>query len=100
MKTGAEGADGSYAGGGRLAAYAYMQTKNPAFAKPAWGQILGGGTGNGTGYGLRGSYTPVKVEGPEALNPIVEIPGITTNSVAQSALHAIEVLAMCGDRIP
>jgi len=34
MTTGSEGADGQYARG-RLAAYAYMLTKNPAFAKKA-----------------------------------------------------------------
>ncbi len=86
--TGNEGSDGAYAGGGRLAAYAYLRTKNPAFAKRALSQLTGGGRRRGQ---------PRKIEGPEALNPIEEVPGLSTNSVAQSSLTAIEVLEMCAD---
>ncbi len=84
-RTGAEGSDGQYARPGRLAAWLYRETKNPAFAKKAWS-------------GVRvPSYTPTHLEGPQVLNPIDEIAGLSTNSTAQGCLEAIEVLEMCGD---
>jgi hypothetical protein len=92
MTTGEEGADGSYAGRGRPAAYAYMQTKNPAFLGRALGEVLGGGRLPG------GSMH--RVEGPEVLNPIDESPGVATNGAAQTSLTLIEVLEMCKDRLP
>jgi len=86
MRAGNEGDSAAYAGPGRLSAYAYAQTKNAAFAKKAWAQVQ------------RGSdYTARRLEGPEVLNPIDEIPGLSTNSVAQSCLQIIEILEMCGD---
>jgi len=91
MTTGEEGADGSYAGRGRPAAYAYMQTKNPAFLGRALGGVLGGG--RLPGVSMR------RVEGPEVLNPIDESPGAGTNGAAQTSLTLIEVLEMCKDRI-
>ena len=86
MTTGSEGADGQYARG-RLAAYAYMLTKNPAFAKKALS-------------GLRlASFATTSFKGPEVLNPIDEVPGVSTNSTAQGCLEAIEVLEMCGEQM-
>lgn len=94
MQTGGEGADGHYAGGGRLAAYAYMETKNPAFARRA-------SSGPNAGYSMwLGMYTPRAVSGPEVLNPIEEVPAMSTNSVAQSSLNMIELLQMCADQLP
>ena len=90
MTTGEEGADGSYAGRGRPAAYAYMQTKNPAFLGRAR-EVLGGG--RLPGVSMR------RVEGPEVLNPIDESPGAGTNGAAQTSLTIISVLEMCKDRI-
>ncbi len=92
MTTGNEGNDGAYAGQGRLAAYAYMQTKNPAFLKRALGGVLGGGR-------LAGSSMR-RVEGPEVLNPIEESPGAWTNAAAQTSLTIISVLEMCQDQLP
>ena len=93
MATGEEGADGSYAGRGRPAAYAFMQTRNPAFLKRALGEQLGGGRPM-PGGALR------RVEPPEVLNPIDESPGVGTNGVAQNSLTLIQVLEMCKDRLP
>lgn len=94
MQTGDEGADGQYAGGGRLAAYAYMETKNPAFAKRAT-------SGPNGGYSMwLDMYTPRRVDGPEVLNDIEEVPMMSTNSVAQSSLNMIELLQMCADQLP
>jgi len=92
MITGTEGADGTYARSDRLAAYAYLRTKNPAFAQRALRQLMGrrGGAANAT----------QRVEGPDVLNPVDEVPGVGTNGAAQSSLIAIEVLEMCADRLP
>ncbi|MGA2266859.1 MAG: Tat pathway signal sequence domain protein [Bryobacteraceae bacterium] len=86
MTTGSEGADGQYARG-RLAAYAYMETRNPAFAKRA-------------SSGLRlARFATTSVKGPAVLNPLEEVPGLSTNGTAQGCLEAIEVLEMCGDQM-
>jgi hypothetical protein len=92
--TGKEGWDGQYARPGRLSAYLYMQTKNPAFAQTAWAGVTGG-----PNRPRGGRYTTVKVEGPEVVAAIEEVPGLSTNSVAQGCLELIEVLDMCGDQM-
>jgi hypothetical protein len=85
--TGAEGADARYARPGRLAAYVYRKSRNVEFAKKAWS-------------GVRlAPYAPVRVDGPDVLNPIDEIARLSTNSTAQGCLEAIEVLEMCGDQM-
>jgi hypothetical protein len=87
MQSGNEGQDAVYAAPGRLAAYAYAQTKNATFAKKAWA--------------LRGPLASSQhFKGPDVLNPIDEIPGLSTNSVAQTCLQWIEILEMCGDQAP
>jgi hypothetical protein len=97
MTTSAEGADGSYAGAGRLAAYAYSKTKNPAFIARAIMQLGGGG---GPRRLPGGPYATRHVTGPDALNPIDEAPYASTNSTAQSSLTAIQVLELCKDQLP
>ena len=88
-QTGAEGMDGQYARPGRLAAYLYRESRNPAFAAKAW-----------AGVRARGPFTINSLKGPEVLNPIEEVTGISTNSVSQGCLELIEVLEMCGDSVP
>jgi len=39
------------------------------------------------------------LEGPEVVTPIDDT-NVSTNSVAQGCLELIEVLEMCGDRMP
>ena len=85
---GLEGANGQYGRPGRLSAYVYRDTKNPAFARKAW-----------SGVRLP-TYATTHLEGPLVLHPIDEIPGLSTNSTAQGCLEAIEVLEMCGDQMP
>ena len=94
LTTGREGSDGSYAGAGRLAAYAYWKTKEAAFITHAVSQL--GGFRRLPG----GPYATRHVDGPEALNPIDESPFVSTNNTAQSSLTAIEVLELCKDRLP
>jgi len=97
MSSGAEGAEGNYAGAGRLAAYAYSKTKNQAFIARAVGGLRAGG-------GFRrlpgGIYATRHVQGPDVLNPIDEAPGVSTNTTAQSSLTAIQVLELCKDHLP
>jgi hypothetical protein len=93
MTSGTEGADARFADPGRLAGYVYVQTKEAAFAGKAWSGVIGGRQRPLT-------YATTALKGPEVLNPIEEVTGISTNSVSQNCLQAIEVLAMCGDRLP
>jgi hypothetical protein len=93
MTSGTEGADARFADPGRLAGYVYVQTKEAAFAGKAWSGVIGGRQRPLT-------YATTALKGPEVLNPIEEVTGISTNSVSQNCLQTIEVLAMCGDRMP
>ena len=94
-KTGTEGADARYIlneqSGPRLAAYAYAQTKSPAFAKKALEGILrrGGGFAN-----------PKLLTAPDVLNPIEEALEVNTNEAAQTGLTTIEFLELCKDQLP
>ncbi len=85
--TGHEGENGQYARPGRLSAYLYRKTKNPAYAAKAW-----------SGVRIPNLATR-SLKGPDVLNPIEEVAGLSTNSVSQGCLEAIEVLEMCGDRM-
>jgi hypothetical protein len=89
-------ADGSinYGGGGgnpssipRLAAFAYVVTKNTAYAQAAISRIRAviGGTRT--------------ADVPNNLNDVTD-PNGDTNSASQDSLNIIEVLAMCADQLP
>jgi len=97
MTTGTEGSSGQYTGGARLAAYAYRETRNAAFAQAAWKELV---TGTRADPGAGATLPIRRVSGPAVLNPIEESPSISTNSVAQMSLNAIQVLAMCSDKLP
>jgi hypothetical protein len=92
--TGKEGAGGEYLGGNqsapRLAAFLYMKTKNPEFARPVVAWLRGG----------PGGRAPQLVDGPDSLNPIEESRFAGTNGAAQTGLNTIEVLEMCADQLP
>lgn len=92
-ETGNEGADGQYVesaqGGPRLAAWAYAQTKNPAFAQRAIAALS------------RARLATTRlVNPPDVLSSVHEAPGVSTNDAAQSGLTLIEVLALCADVLP
>ncbi len=91
--TGTEGGDAQYVetaqGGPRLAAYAYAQTKNPAYAQRAIAALS-----------RAQGATPRLVRGPDSLNPVHESAGMSTNNAAQSGLTLIEILALCADALP
>ncbi len=90
MQTGREGLDASYVRDGRLAAYVYHATGETAFREAAIAALQRGGRGGGT---LR------HIEGPEALNPIVEGFG-GTNGAAQNGLETIAMLGLIGEFLP
>jgi hypothetical protein len=85
--TGTEGTDGQYARAGRLAGHLYTMTRNAAYAKKEWSGVRIPGIA-GTQW-----------KGPDVVTPIEEVMAISTNSIAQGCLEAIEVLEMCGDRM-
>jgi len=95
QKTGTEGADARYIldeqSGPRLAAYAYAQTKNPAFAKKAIEGLLSRGGG---------FASPRHLTGPDVLNPAEEALEVNTNNAAQTGLTTIELLELCKDQLP
>jgi hypothetical protein len=93
--TGTEGADARYIlneqSGPRLAAYAYAQTRIPAFAQKALaGAFSRGGS----------SASPRLLTGPDVLNPVEEAAGVSTNEAAQTGLTIIEFLELCKDQLP
>jgi len=93
--TGSEGADAGYVltgqSGPRLAAYAYAQTHNPAFAKRALDGLLAMG----------GGWTAaVWITGSDAIKPVEEAAGMSTNNAAQTGLQTIEFLELCRDHLP
>ena len=93
--THSEGADAQYVppgqSGARLAAWAFAQTGNVAFAKKAIATLLtqGGGIAN-----------PHTVTGPDSLRPVEEDPRLSTNEASQTGLQCIEVLELCKDQLP
>ncbi len=97
LMTGTEGSSGEYTGGARLAAYVYHETREPAFAKAAFAELL---KGTRTDPGANASWQTRQIAGPEVLRTIDETPGVSTNSTAQNSLNAIQVLAMCADQFP
>jgi hypothetical protein len=92
--TGTEGADGNMVETGqsrpRLAAYAYAMTKNPAFAQLATSDPALAGLGANSRL----------ISGPDAMKPMDEAAGVSTNVAAQASLAAIEVLELCKDALP
>jgi len=86
MDLGTEGADGQYARG-RLAAYRVHAHEEPGVRQ------------EGLGGPAHGRLRHHQFQGPEVLNPIDEVPGVSTNSTAQGCLEAIEVLEMCGEQM-
>lgn len=95
----------AFAGGGlpqahsRITAYAARHDQDPALADRAWREFFTRGWV--PGWNLRTLNTDrVRVDGPAVLEPIEEIPWMTTNDAAQWGLAAIQNLALIGDDLP
>jgi hypothetical protein len=87
------GSDVLVIGHSRLTAYAAWKRNDPALARRAWTEFAGAAR----------PYPPFvarKVDGPATLNPITEVPWVTTNDTAQWGLAAIQNLALIGDALP
>ena len=86
--TGTEGTDGQYARPGRLSGYLYTLNKEPGLREEGVERCTHSADGR-----------PRRSKGPDVVTPIDEVTGLSTNSVAQGCLEAIEVLEMCGDQM-
>ena len=75
-----------------MPAYVAMVTNESKYADTAWNAFLSGRTNR--------QFTPRLVTGANALKPLEEVEGISTNNTAQWCLNAIQLLQMVGDKIP
>ncbi|RJG21266.1 exo-rhamnogalacturonan lyase family protein [Massilia cavernae] len=82
-----------YLGHSRLTAYAAWKRKDPALARRAWKEFAGPD-------GRTPPFVPARVAGAAVLNPVTEVPSVTTNDTAQWGLAAIQNLALVGDALP
>jgi hypothetical protein len=98
FQTNAEGADAAYTRDGRMAAYVYTKTGNPAFLQVAIDALLGRAAGGGGRGGGRGGAIR-RVDGPDVVHPVDEGPS-GTNGAAQNGLETITMLGMVGDKLP
>jgi hypothetical protein len=87
------GTDALYLGHSRLTAYAAWKRKDPELARRAWKEFASAAR-------PYPPFQPRSVEGTAVLNPIVEVPWVTTNDTAQWGLAAIQNLALIGDALP
>jgi hypothetical protein len=81
----------------RLTAFAARKRRDPALAARAWREFLYGRMSEGGG---QPPLHPRPVGAPLVLNPVVELPGISTNHASQWSLNLIELLALVGDQAP
>ncbi len=79
----------------RLTAFAAKIKGDPALARRAWVEFNGN-----ENYGQRRPPLPAHLTGPAVLNPVDEVPFISTNSTAEWGLAAIQCLALAGDALP
>ncbi|CAN7467036.1 Tat pathway signal sequence domain protein [Massilia sp. LjRoot122] len=87
------GTDALYLGNSRMTAYAAWKRKDPALARRAWQEFTGGKR-------PYPAFAPKRVAGAAVLNPVNEVPWVTTNDTAQWGLAAIQNLALIGDALP
>ena len=76
----------------RLPAYTASVTNESRYADTAWKAFLAPGT--------NAQFTPIPVASSDALKPLVEVKGISTNNTAQWCLNAIQLLELVGDKLP
>lgn len=87
------GTDALYLGNSRMTAYAAWKRKDPVLARRAWKEFTGGNR-------PYPPFAPKRIDGPAVLNPVNEVPWVTTNDTAQWGLAAIQNLALVGDALP
>jgi hypothetical protein len=84
-------------GHSRLVAYAAWRRKDPQLAARAWAEFFKGD--GAQGMPLRPTR-PTRIEGPNSLNPIDEVPWVSTNGASQWGLAAIQNLALIPEALP
>lgn len=82
----------------RMTAWAAHKKNDPALARRAWMELLGGRGGTLPGPSV--VTRTMRVEGPAVLEPRDEIRGLQTNNSAQWSLNYIQLLALVGDHAP
>lgn len=87
------GTDALYLGNSRMTAYAAWKRKDPELARRAWKEFSGGAR-------PYPPFVPKRVAGAATLNPVTEVPWVSTNDTAQWGLAAIQNLALIGDALP
>jgi len=83
-------------GHSRLTAFAASKKGDGALARRAWIEFFQGGGG----MNRRGKPDVRRLAGPAVLRPVDEAVAVSTNSVAQWGLAAIQCLALAGDALP
>jgi hypothetical protein len=78
----------------RLTAYLATVKDDPEMARRAWSEFMR------RSITSRSRYEATRVEGPDVLNPIDEVPMMSTNDTAQWCLNAIELLGLVGEYAP
>jgi hypothetical protein len=76
-------------GHARLTAFAAHRKKDAALARRAWQEFTAGRSG----YAPSQPFSTKRIERPAVLNPVDELPGVSTNTSAQWGLAAIVCLA-------
>jgi hypothetical protein len=79
-------------GHSRLTAYAAWKRKDPGLTQRAWREFAGDDKAR--------PFRTVRVAGPDVLNPVDEVPWVSTNETAQWGLAAIQNLALVGTALP
>lgn len=79
----------------RLPAYYAKVTGDKAYAKRAWNEFLNVGESR-----YHTNFDMQKFDGPESLQPVYEVAGVSTNNTAQWCLNAIELLELIGEQLP
>jgi hypothetical protein len=82
-------------GHARLTAFAAYRRRDRALAARAWQEFVAGKGGIRPGS----CFESKRIETPAVLNPVDEVAWISTNSVAQWGLAAIECLAFAGEAL-
>ncbi|WP_318244815.1 exo-rhamnogalacturonan lyase family protein [Microbacterium pullorum] len=80
----------------RLAAWAARHADDDELAQLAWRAF----EGMGEWLVHRRDFAAQRIEAPHVLNPVDEVPSVSTNDAAQYGLAAIQNLALIGDRLP
>ena len=79
----------------RLPAYYAKVTGDKEYAIRAWEDFLGHSEND-----VLTNFDMKRYEGSETLEPLYEVPGVSTNNTAQWSLNAIQLLELIGDDLP